>query len=62
MSKNLHSNIDKSVSFYLKQTILSSFNFECVNSDIVEKNNSGAIIENQLWGRWTVDKFVEKNI
>ena len=37
MSKNLHSNIDKSVSFYMKQTILSSFNFECVNSDIVEK-------------------------
>ena len=37
MSKNLHSNSDKSVSFYMKQTILSSFNFECVNSDIVEK-------------------------
>ena len=37
MSKNLHSNSDKSVSFYMKQTILSSFNFECVNSDIVDK-------------------------
>ena len=37
MSKNLHSNSDKSVCFYMKQTILSSFNFECVNSDIGEK-------------------------
>ena len=37
LSKNLHSNSDKSVSFYMKQTIMSSFNFECVNSEIVEK-------------------------
>ena len=37
LSKILHSNSDKSVSFYTKQTIISSFNFECVNSEIVEK-------------------------
>ena len=35
LSKNLHSNSEKSVSFYMKQTIMSSFNFECVNSEIV---------------------------
>ena len=37
LSKNLHSNSEKSVSSYMKQTIISSFNFECVNSEIVEK-------------------------
>ena len=37
LSKNLHSNSDKSVSFYIKQKIISSFNFECVNSEIVQK-------------------------
>ena len=50
MSKNLRSNSDKSVSFCMAQTILSSFNFACVNSDIVgktilelsSKNTSGA--------------------
>ena len=37
LSKNLHSNSLKSVSSDMKQTIISSFNFECVNSEIVEK-------------------------
>ena len=37
LSKNLHSNSERSVSSYMKQTIISSFNFECVNSEIVEK-------------------------
>ena len=37
LSKNLHSNSEKFVSSYMKQTIISSFNFECVNSEIVEK-------------------------
>ena len=37
LSKNLHSNSEKSVSSYMKQTIISSFNFECVNSETVEK-------------------------
>ena len=37
LSKNHHSNSEKSVSSYMKQTIISSFNFECVNSEIVEK-------------------------
>ena len=37
LSKNLQSNSLKSVSSDMKQTIISSFNFECVNSEIVEK-------------------------
>ena len=32
LSKNLHSNSEKSVSSYMKQTKISSINFKCVNS------------------------------
>ena len=37
LSKYLHDNSDKTVSFCMKPTILSSFNFEWALSEIVEK-------------------------